>query len=609
MEETGRRPARHVYVIILIAVVYLIGLALLQKQGFWNVDNANKFLQLRAIVDSGYKDYSIPWPGARIDPDFEYNPIPHPFSVVQDHKLYSIYSPIFALVSSFFFRTCGFWGLYLLPLLFSVLLLCGIVRILRTLESGQLSAVYAVLIAGLCTPLWFYSLVFWEHIIAVCFCVWGISFFLDFIKSGRRRQLTLGALAAALSIYFRDELYLFCAVLIVAVFAANSRGRVKNGLWMVLIMVVALIPLWLIQWKTIGHPFGFHIGSHLFSASSISEHIADRPRVLYNLFVASSGSAWISLAFALPFILTFLINPRWPDKLLDVVVPLYCLVALGSSIMVFVPYLLSNDHIAHLLRSNSLFAASPILILAFMRHSQHETPGIESSLKRWLWLVALAYAVVYGLTAPLLGSTGIHWGNRFLLLLYPLFAILCAANLAGWHRVRRPGIDWRRAVVILTVLVSLAAQVYSLSLLGRKKAFSYRLNQEVQKSEQGIIATNLWWVPQELYSVFFDRPIFLVRSSEQYHQLKNRLVSVGQDRLLWITPPSENIPRSSATEVSDGGLNFYEVWLVPMYVGDAYGMKRERLKINPPVSPFFKGGAKISCCDGGWEFPPFVKGD
>lgn len=574
MEEPGRKSARHIYTIILVAVVYLIGLAILQKQGFWNVDNANKFLQLRAIVDSGYKDYSIPWPGAKIDPDFEYNPVPYPFSVVKNHRLFSVYSPIFALVSSFFFRTCGFWGLYLLPLLFSVLLLCGIVRILRTLESGPSSTVYAVLIAGLCTPLWFYSLVFWEHIIAVCFCVWGISFLLEFLKSGRRKQLTLGVLAAALSIYFRDELYLFCVVLAVAVLAANPRDRLKNGLWMVLVMVVALIPLWFIQWKTIGHPLGFHIGSHLFSASSIGEHIADRPRVLYNLFVVSSQSMWISFAIALPFILTFLINPKWLDRFLDVVVPLYCLVALGSSVLVFGPYLLSDSPIVHLLHSNSLFATSPILILAFMRHSQHETPGIESFLKRWLWLVALVYALVYGLTAPLLGSTGIHWGNRFLLLLYPLFAILCAANLAGWHTVRRRRIDWRRAVVTLTVLVSLAAQVYSISLLSRKKAFSYRLNREVQKSEEGIIVTNLWWVPQELHSVFFDWPIFLVRSSEQYQRLKNRLVGLGHDRFLWITPPSESIPRSSATEVDDGGLNFYDVWLVPMYVGDAYGMKR-----------------------------------
>ena len=65
--------------VALIAAIYLITLVLIQERAFWITDNANKFLQVEALLASGYTDYAIPWPGAGIDPDFRYNPLPDPW--------------------------------------------------------------------------------------------------------------------------------------------------------------------------------------------------------------------------------------------------------------------------------------------------------------------------------------------------------------------------------------------------------------------------------------------------------------------------------------------------------------------------------------------------
>ena len=567
------RPKRkksfgNLHAIILIAVVYLISLGLLEKRGFWNVDNANKFIQLQAIVNSNYSDYSIPWPGSAVDPDFEYNPLPHPFSAVKDHKLFSIYSPIFAIVSSPFLRICGFWGLYILPLAFSILLLFGLVSMLKTMGCEKSARNYAVLIAGLCTPIWFYSVVFWEHIIAVSLCVWGISFVLKFLKSGSGKYLILGAVTSTFSIYFRDELYLFGAVLFGAVLLGRSKDRLKTGVIFLFGMIIVLIPLWLMQWKTIGHPLGFHIGSHLFSASSIVEHVSDRPQVLYNLFVASSKNTWLSLALAMPFIIAFLVNPRLSEKTFKTILPLYCLVALGSSIFILSSYLSSESPIEFMFHSNSLFTASPILILAFMRHRGPEASAAVFSLRKWLWFVALAYAMVYGLTAPELGSTGIHWGNRFLLILYPLFAVLCGASLAEWRSCINRRVSWRTVVITLAILASFGTQVYSLDILRKRKLFSYRLNREIQKRTEQVIVTNVWWVPQELYREFYVKPIFFVRTAEQYHELASRLSKQGYKNLLWVTPPSKEKRQAGITELSDGGLNVFNLQFLRIYIGD-----------------------------------------
>ena len=180
-------------------------------------------------------------------------------------------------------------------------------------------------------------------------------------------------------------------------------------------------------------------------------------------------------------------------------------------------------------------------------------------MRKWIWSVALAYAIAYGLFAPRLGSTGIHWGNRFLLVLYPLFAILCAINLAEWRKCFDRRISWQTVIIIPVILVSLTAQVYSLNILHKKKAFSYRFNQEIRKRPEETVVTNLWWVPQELCRDFYDKTIFYVRTPEQYRNLTSQLSSKGYKKFIFVAPQSPNKTEPNSTGVTDGGLNFFNL--------------------------------------------------
>ena len=85
--------------IALVAAVYLLTLVSIEERGFWTTDNANKFLQLQALVASDYADAAISWPGRGVDPDLTLNPLPAPFSHVESGKLHSQYPPFFAAVS------------------------------------------------------------------------------------------------------------------------------------------------------------------------------------------------------------------------------------------------------------------------------------------------------------------------------------------------------------------------------------------------------------------------------------------------------------------------------------------------------------------------------
>jgi hypothetical protein len=556
--------------VALVGAIYVLTLCVLERQGFWCIDNANKFLQVQAITKSNYSDYSIPWPGRTIDPDFEYNPLNPPFSQVKDQKLFSPFSIVFATVSSVFFRLFGISGLYVLPVACSVLTLAGLAGIIGAIGLKTSAKHTVVLVAGLCTPIWFYSVTFWEHIVAVCFCIWGVYFYLRFLKSGSARQLVIGSILASLGIYFRDELYLFCVVLVCCAVACSPGRRLKTASLAVAGMIAGVVPLWFFQWAAIGEPFGFHLTSHVFSDAGIAEFITKKPAVVYNLFLAANPKVWVSLAVTVPFVVAFLINLRFSRRAFILAVPLYSLIAIVSSFFALWGYFASPSPIFWMVHSCSLFTTVPVLILSFLRLKDPGDSVADSALIKWIWIVALVYAGLYGLTAPQMGSRGIHWGNRLLLVLYPLFAVLAAVNLVQWFKCFHLSVSWRTLAVALAILISFAAQLYSMHLLHKKKNFSYRLSQEIQKRPEQIVMCPVWWAPQELFSAFYNKKIFHPKSREHLEQLVMKLRSRGHDEFLLVSKVPKAKRKPAVATVDDEGLGYYSLTFFVIKTHDSH---------------------------------------
>jgi len=188
-----------------------------------------------------------------------------------------------------------------------------------------------------------------------------------------------------------------------------------------------------------------------------------------------------------------------------------------------------------------------------------------------LWFVTVVYAVVYWLAAPEITQWGIHWGNRYLLVLYPLLAIPCAVNLARWRASfpSRPrwGVPALRIILGVVVFASFAAQIWSITILDRKMDFSSRLNREVEsRPEQAIVGTG-WWIGQELYGVFDRTTIFYAASQGQFAVLARMLASKGYSTALAVVPavsgPSFYPPGGVRVQtVSDNGLGYWTVDLL-----------------------------------------------
>ncbi len=585
-EPTAAGKTSQALIIAAIGVVYLASLFVLPRGGFWFADDVNKFLIMQSAVRSGFSDYSIPWPGAQLDPKFEYNPMPAPFSVVERDRLYSIYSPVLPTLAAPLYRGLGFRGLYLLTIAASVLMLLGLTKLAAELGFSLRARRWAVILAGLATPVWFYSLVFWEHAIGVCFAVWACALGVRYLKSGALASAVSSGAACAAAIYFRDELYMFAAILLAGFVLFGRKKRFAAGALFGATALATLLPLWFFQWKTLGRPLGFHVfhlTGGLLSSSGLWEHIRTRPHVLYTLFTSSSPGVWLSSVLGMVLIILLVARASRQRKWGESVTSVFLIGTTAYAVLVLLQYAWAASPIVTVFFANSLLAASPVLLLAFMptakggaaeagRGPNSASPTSEQPLEsedsrliKWLWFVILGYGILYALAAP--SAEGVHWGNRFLLVLYPLLAIPAAARIADLfgngssrgsdrgHLARRR--VWPRAVAAGCLALSVLAQVYSMDLLAKKKSFSERLNAEVKSRPEQVIVTNVWWVPQELYSTFFDKPAYYAKSPALERELVNRLAASGVKSFLHISPPLGLVMSPNTVRIDDRGLGFF----------------------------------------------------
>lgn len=571
---------RH-YPIIAVAAVYLFCLAILPLDGIWINDVGSRVIQVRSLAAGNHSDFSIRWSGSAIDPSFDYAPIAYPFGVVREDRLFSVYSPLLAVLASPFYRAFGYPGLYVLPCVASLVMLAGLGKIAGEVGLGERFRSLAILLAGLCTPVWFYSLTFWEHTIAVSFCVWAVLFLLRFLRLGSWRQLTSAALASGLATYFRHELYCFCLVVVALVLWRAPTRKVWSAVVFAGTTVFALVPVWVFQTIAMGAPFGLHIGTLVGSTPGLVQHVMSRPTMLYYLFGRASPDFKSSILLCAPFAVLFVVRPKLSPAVFKAAFPLLGLLALALSALIGLSFSVhgarfGHSPIAFVGCTNSLFPTAPLLVLGLLRCAGGDSPGgRERSSADTLWLLAVLYALAYWLAAPVITKWGVHWGNRYLLVLYPLLVILAAANLSSWLPLtggsRRPWAALSRLAVALAVLASLAAQVWSISILSRKMDFSARLNREVGARPEQAVITSLWWVGQELYDQFDKKQIFLVRTGEQRDDLIKRLLQSGHSSYLAVLLAKEALPSGAGAHpivvnVSDRGLNYWDVDLVAVNI-------------------------------------------
>jgi len=543
----------------LVALVYILTLAVLPPDGFFINDGGCKFVQMRGLLESGFRQVAIPWPGREIDPTYRYNPLPAPFGQIHEGRLYGFYSFPFAVASALPYRLMGPFGLYIIPFLSGVLLLPAVWQLAGLLPGGSRKQPLSVILVGLCTPVWFYSVTFWEHMPATCLVTWGALLTLRYCLQGNRRDLALSGVLCGFAVYFRDELYLFAASLLVTAIAARPRDW-RGYLTYTAAVLSALAPLWIFNLAEFGTLLGLRLGSASPIDRGIGTHLLDRWQVVRVLLFNAHSTRWISITVTAPFLLLMMLFPRVSKRSLSPVAFALAGIGFASGLTVLHGHLTASRPVWRLLASNGLFAVSPILIFAFVRSRRlAPDPANDSDrAKRLVWQITLVYLLQYLILSPRANTAGIHWGCRLLLPLYPLMGAMASSTLEEWlARAEK-----RKRVMVAALLVaglSVWTQVYALHLLRARKAFASRLNRFTANTPESTIVATGWFLPQELALNFYDKKVFLVKKSEELDSLRKVLASHGirRFRLMSAYPLTGVPPKDKQT--FDDGLNFMRV--------------------------------------------------
>ena len=195
-----------VYLVLLLSLGYLIFLACSIHEGiFYAGDQALKSMQVKQIAAGyGFKYLHLGQPGwVKTIWNAGYFPLQPPFFYPSPHGYLIVYPPLFQIITAFFYSWLGSAGLYVLPMLCTLILLLWTVRLLKRLEITPVNIALAIFILVFCSPLMLYGVMFWEHLPAVLLLFAGVS--LIAAPPAKTRTAILFGILCGIAVWFRPE--------------------------------------------------------------------------------------------------------------------------------------------------------------------------------------------------------------------------------------------------------------------------------------------------------------------------------------------------------------------------------------------------------------------
>lgn len=503
-----------------VLAVYLVVFYVMPKHVFWSPDEGGRFIELRSIGWDGGLAYSIPYPGRHLDPEYRFYPTPRVYPELEADGSVRLPWPIwFPLLSRIAFAVFGLTGIYLIPLLsgWGIALVCGWV----TAKLGSPLAPLTILVVGLASPVFFYSMTFWEHTLASLLALIGVAIV---VVAGGRAPALFAALPFVLAAcVLRLEMFALLPVILLAVPICNLRARIGGGAASgarrvrqqpvmlagaaAIVVMIAAFLLSFPPWR-----WGFVSGPRMRW-----EGLAFLPRIpggLLEVIINTANNhgpsvdpAWSSFALLAAVTIAIAAFSRRPGIEATLLFPAFVFV-LGLS--------------GWILRSPEEYRAMHgiLPIAPYLALGWYVLPSAWRKPDRARLLMALQAALymLSGIAAIILfyvGSRGLQstleWGQRYLLTIYPLFAILAVLAFGTYWRSSRPRAQRIAfaALFVVAVWIGFQFQLRGLGSLYRNRELLAAWDRELRVPHP--VVTDLWWLPTAVADLSTSRDLFVAR--------------------------------------------------------------------------------------------------
>ena len=539
-----------------IVAVYLACFLWIGHYGaFWSEDAGVKYLQVASMVRSCWTDATIAYPGRRIDPFLEFNPLRGTHTYVRDGTIRSIYPLAFPWISSLAYARLGSPGLYLLPFV-STLLMIALVQITGMRISGRRNAAVMTLVAAFACPTFFYAFAFWEMNVAAAFLMAGVLLAFSAASSPRRPACT-GILMGAAAL-FREESVLFIAAS--AIILGVCRRDLRAGIALLLGAAVTGAGH-LVADRLAGGPGIAHLMHNIVVRTrefgSAAAFIRYKLALSRELLFSGSPNAWFNLLLLAPWA-GYLIalgamfrsgragrgcasRERVLLALLSLILVSHCAyLALGT--LSAYPVRLTPATSGLLMFSPWVAFATASCARGWRRASAGaEAAGMEDRsppLARELAMLAALCIALICVFVPTSG--GLQWGPRYLVIVYPLLAVVSCASFDAW-RERSRHRTWLVALFVLFMLLGAANELRGIGFLKRKKEFNARAMECVRRYRADAVIALPWWVPLNMAPIYYGEEFFSARDPLDLDRLIGVLRGHGRKRFILITEDDPTI--------------------------------------------------------------------
>lgn len=492
------------------------------KTVFWSPDGGGKYIQMHCTEwDEGFK-YRLVYPGARLDPEYRFYPrrmkpghryyeasdqLPQP---LPNHQMEFGWPVWFPLVSKYMEKAFGLPGIYFLPLICGFLVVGLSAFIAYRLQRNSAQA--AAIAMGLATPLFFYSLCFWEHVPVVLLGLLGFS-----ILFFRRNSLTLVTVLLCFILLvsaavLRVEMFFFLFSIIISYIVCSlfeKRRCLSPKTW------AGLIALLVMTIAMTGLNFSFSLDDTLIPTKAgrfiqtCIELVKDLsnwqtlPEAVLNLWINSplfmgpyiSGLLrWLGLICII--LCLFSVFCRKETRVYIVIACSFIMMGIFFKTFYFQQYICIH----------SIFPISPWLVFFPLFYSERVRTEFR---ERFLWVTSLIYLFVGTLTIFInsfshnCGITGgLEWGPRYILSIYPLLG--CCSVVGVVRTAEETGFRMRKLLIgmaCVSVLAGIAFEVRGIKNMISDKTRFGRL-QQIFLNERVPVVTDVYLLAGKL-GVYF----------------------------------------------------------------------------------------------------------
>ena len=504
---------------LFFVVCITVSCVFLPTETYWSGDSGLKFLQTLSIHRHGSSGLLMEYPGRVFDPKEEFYPLMAPFTVRIGDRFLVRYPLAFPIICVPFYSALGHRGLYLLVALASVAALFLSERMLAPIQPR--TARWALILLAFATPVFVYSVMYWEHTIGLAFAMGSLAVWTRSKTSPGPHACLISGVLIGMGAWFRAELLPFGASVFIVALAANlkaGKSRTPRDGYALLLFLAGIafgyLPSLLIQKSVIGVWLPGRVGRATeLLASAVKDPRKGyfgsawrmRPSIVEWFFFRFSRSMRNNFLFGTVIVLFWIIwhkswrIPHWVRIVVAMAVTGSCLAVVAYG------YLYYSEAMA------GLFAAVPFLCLVGLKSGK--VRDRRERLYRWMMRVCCVYLFLVVVVNPA-NLGGRQWGPRYLMPILPV-AVFKAVEVV---RNRNSGLRLMFACLLVLALMMNCLAVKTV----RDDKIRYREMLEFQNSEdvEALVFEGkpLRWGPQQIARVYLDKLMFLPR--DQAHSAK-----------------------------------------------------------------------------------------